>query len=210
VTTPALREAARAIVLDPDDRVVLLRYDENGAFWATPGGSLEPGETHLHAVIRELREELGIQHVDLGPHLATRIKDHPVAGRNVRQAEQYYLARVRPENVQPLSAANSDNIQEWRWWTLAELRPLPAGPYLHPGTVARVARHHARTERPAIVEVAHSPALLPGDRNRPASYIRTSYRAGPTFRRHHAAPRNSFQDLLSKSPNKSRKAIAGG
>ncbi len=116
-----LREAARAIVLGPDDRVMLLRYDENGGFWATPGGSLEPGETHRQAVVRELREELGIRHVALGPHLATRTKDHPVAGQDVRQAEHYYLARVQPENVQPQSAANPDNIQEWRWWTLAEL-----------------------------------------------------------------------------------------
>jgi 8-oxo-dGTP pyrophosphatase MutT (NUDIX family) len=71
VTTPALREAARAIVLDPDDRVMLLRYDENGGFWATPGGSLEPGETHRQAVTRELREELGIQHVTLLPDPGT-------------------------------------------------------------------------------------------------------------------------------------------
>lgn len=121
MTAPALREAARAVVLDPDDRVMLLRYDENGGFWATPGGSLEPGEDHQQAVIRELREELGVGDVELGPHLATRTKDHQVAGRDVRQAERYYLARVRPENVQPQSAANPDNIREWRWWSLAEL-----------------------------------------------------------------------------------------
>lgn len=121
MTAPALREAARAIVLDPDDRVMLLRYDENGGFWATPGGSLEPGETPRQAVIRELREELGVRHVDLGPHLATRTKDHQVAGRDVSQAERYYLARVRPENVDPQAAASPDNIQEWRWWSLAEL-----------------------------------------------------------------------------------------
>lgn len=28
---------------------------------------------------------------------------------------------MQPENVLPQSAANPDNIQEWRWWTLAEL-----------------------------------------------------------------------------------------
>ncbi|MFD8133653.1 MULTISPECIES: hypothetical protein [unclassified Streptomyces] len=39
-STPPLREAARAIVMDADDRVLLLRYDENQGFWATPGGSL--------------------------------------------------------------------------------------------------------------------------------------------------------------------------
>jgi 8-oxo-dGTP pyrophosphatase MutT (NUDIX family) len=33
-------------VLDQDDRIMLLRYDENGGFWATSGGSLESGETH--------------------------------------------------------------------------------------------------------------------------------------------------------------------
>ena len=92
MTTPALREAARAIVLDPDDRVMLLRYDENGGFLATPGGSLEPGETYRQAVIRELREELGVQHVDLSPHLGTRTKNHQFASRNVRQAERHYLA----------------------------------------------------------------------------------------------------------------------
>lgn len=120
MTAPVLREAARAIVLDPDGRVMLLRYDENGGFWATRAGHLNRRDPR-QAVIRELREELGVRHVDFGPHLATRTKDHQVAGREVRQAEQYYLARVRPENVHPQSAANPDNIQEWRWWSLAEL-----------------------------------------------------------------------------------------
>lgn len=100
---------------------MLLRYEENGGFWATPGGSLEPGEDHRRAVVRELREELGVGDVDLGPHLATRTKDHQVAGQVVRQAERYYLARVRPENVDPRSASSPDNIREWRWWSLAEL-----------------------------------------------------------------------------------------
>jgi 8-oxo-dGTP pyrophosphatase MutT (NUDIX family) len=121
VTTPAPREAARAILLDDDDRIMLLRYDENGGFWATPGGSLEPGETHPQAIARELREELGIADVTLGPHLATRVKDHPVAGQAVRQAERYYLARVHAETVAPSSATQTDNIQEWRWWTLPEI-----------------------------------------------------------------------------------------
>jgi 8-oxo-dGTP pyrophosphatase MutT (NUDIX family) len=100
---------------------MLLRYDENGGFWATPGGSLEPGETHRQAVLRELREELGIQNVALGPHLATRTKEHLVAGRAVRQAERYYLARIPSAAVRPDSATQTDNIRESRWWTLAEM-----------------------------------------------------------------------------------------
>jgi 8-oxo-dGTP pyrophosphatase MutT (NUDIX family) len=108
-------------VLDQDDRIMLLRYDENGGFWATPGGSLEPGETRPQAIARELREELGIADAALGPCLATRVKDHPVAGRAVRQAERYYLARVHAGTVAPAFATQTDNIREWRWWTLPEI-----------------------------------------------------------------------------------------
>lgn len=123
-STPPLREAARAIVLDADLRVLLLRYDENGGFWATPGGSLEEGEDHAAATLRELREELGIDEatVELGVQLAERSKDHLVGGREVRQVERYFLARVSPGDVNPERATQPDNIREYRWWTQGELR----------------------------------------------------------------------------------------
>ena len=121
MTTPAPRDAARAVLLDERDRVMLLRYDENGGFWATPGGKLEAGETHPQAVAREISEELGIRAVDVGPHLATRVKDHLVGGRPVRQAERYYLARADSASVAVAAATQPDNIRDRRWWTLAEL-----------------------------------------------------------------------------------------
>ena len=80
---------------------MLLRYEENEGFWATPGGSLEPGESHERALARELHEELGIREAEIGPHLATRIKDHLAAGQPVRQAERCYLVRVPAEAVSP-------------------------------------------------------------------------------------------------------------
>ncbi|MGW3461457.1 NUDIX hydrolase [Streptomyces olivaceoviridis] len=122
--TPPLREAARAIVLSADNRVLLLRYDENGGFWATPGGSLEDGENHATATLRELSEELGTddEAVELGAQLAERDKDHLVGGRHVRQVEKYFLTRVSATNVDPDRASQPDNIRAHRWWTLAELR----------------------------------------------------------------------------------------
>ncbi|MEH0420517.1 NUDIX hydrolase [Streptomyces sp. B21-083] len=123
-STPPLREAARAIVMDAADRVLLLRYDENGGFWATPGGSLEPGEDHATATLRELGEELGVEKtaIELGPQLAERTKDHLVGGREVRQVERYFLTRVSTTDIDPARATQPDNIREHRWWTLAELR----------------------------------------------------------------------------------------
>ncbi|MET7826967.1 NUDIX domain-containing protein [Streptomyces sp. NPDC005386] len=123
-STPPLREAARAVLLDAEQRVLLLRYEENGGFWATPGGSLEEGETYAIATFRELREELGVDEkaVELGPQLAERSKDHLVGGREVRQVERYFLARVTESDVDPSRATQPDNIRAYRWWTPAELR----------------------------------------------------------------------------------------
>jgi hypothetical protein len=121
VTAPAPREAARAVLLDPGDRVMLLRYGENGGFWAHPGRSARtrrdpPGGLGL-GTARGTRHQA--RHARPAP--GHRGKEHLVAGRPVRQAERYYLARIPAEAVRPGSATQRDNIRESRWWTLAEL-----------------------------------------------------------------------------------------
>jgi len=63
-----IRPAARAIVLDPDDRILLVRFlfPTGKTFWATPGGGVEAGESSEEAIRRELARDL----VDNGPPLA--------------------------------------------------------------------------------------------------------------------------------------------
>lgn len=40
--------------------LLLRRIASHGGFWQSVTGSLEPGETHLQAAVREVREETGI------------------------------------------------------------------------------------------------------------------------------------------------------
>ncbi|MGH2533101.1 MAG: NUDIX domain-containing protein [Thermomicrobiales bacterium] len=82
------RPTARVILLDHEGRVLLFQLaDPNvaepdspheslrrGLFWCTPGGGVEPGETHEEAARRELWKETGITNVQLGPRVFTREK----------------------------------------------------------------------------------------------------------------------------------------
>ncbi|GIH00125.1 hypothetical protein Pma05_66970 [Plantactinospora mayteni] len=54
----------RAILLDEDDRLVLIKRTKPGQapYWTTPGGGLESTDASLEAALRrELREELGAE-----------------------------------------------------------------------------------------------------------------------------------------------------
>ncbi len=122
-----LRRAGRVIVLDPGDRVLLLRYDEPppaGRHWATPGGGLDPGESYADAAGRELAEETGWHDIALlgEVHQHMRLILHD--GRQLRQHERLFLARtgqVRRKLGDVAAMHASDGIAAWRWWTLAEL-----------------------------------------------------------------------------------------
>jgi 8-oxo-dGTP pyrophosphatase MutT (NUDIX family) len=120
---PELRVAARAIVLDPDDRVllVLFRNPHSGAaWWATPGGALDPGETHEDALRRELREEAGIR-AEIGPCVWTREHTFEWGERLVRQVERYFLVRVESDEVAPQADLAAEDVHDVRWWRLDEV-----------------------------------------------------------------------------------------
>lgn len=58
-----------AAIIDPERKLLLLTQRDHGTshggLWVTPGGKVEPGETHRAALERELREELGVSVDDL-------------------------------------------------------------------------------------------------------------------------------------------------
>jgi ADP-ribose pyrophosphatase YjhB (NUDIX family) len=119
-----LRQGARAIVLDQNDRVLLVRFVlPHTELWAPPGGGVDRGETAEQAIVRELAEECGLRGFELGPCIWTRTRwvQWP---RWAGQSERIFLVRTAAFEPAPEWTAEelaAENVHEQRWWTLDEL-----------------------------------------------------------------------------------------
>lgn len=76
-----LVEVAAAVLQRPDGTFLLAQRPSDkiwAGYWEFPGGKLEPGESAYHALVRELKEELGITVETAYPWL-TRVFTYPHA-----------------------------------------------------------------------------------------------------------------------------------
>jgi 8-oxo-dGTP pyrophosphatase MutT (NUDIX family) len=122
---PVERRAVRALCVDADGRVLLVRFQHpvsGDAWWATVGGGIDEGETDEQALRRELLEEAGIDEpFELGPIVYTREATFPWAKRIYLQREQFHVVRVDAHEPKPTIDVAAEGVTEVRWWTPAEL-----------------------------------------------------------------------------------------
>jgi 8-oxo-dGTP diphosphatase len=129
------RVSARVVVVDPDDRVLLIRHHAEGReFYVLPGGRVEPGETAAEAAAREVLEETGLR-VDIGDllwvreYLPDRHLGHPHHRTRMQQLQLYFSARVVTADATP--ATGPDSTQSAVVWrplaSLGDLVLLPLG-----------------------------------------------------------------------------------
>ena len=65
-------------LVDPNCRVLLQRRRadrQHGGLWEFPGGKLEPGETAIAGLLREIKEELGLRLVEEAVEWLARAED---------------------------------------------------------------------------------------------------------------------------------------
>ena len=129
--TAIVRPGARVILLDAEDRVLLIRSEWDGRWlWFTPGGALDGDETAEACARREMSEETGLEadEATWGPCVWRRRWVWYWAKRDTwyDTREDFFVARLdRPGPPIDTQGADDEEILalgEARWWRLEDLR----------------------------------------------------------------------------------------
>ncbi len=124
---PHLRHSARALIVDPVGRVLLFRsvLPDGLSLWFTPGGGVDPGESALQALHRELAEETGLVLDADPPHVWRQrvvARDHMPGFDGV--VNDYFLVRAPafdPAGTFSPAKLLAEDLHEHRWWSSAEI-----------------------------------------------------------------------------------------
>lgn len=153
---PRIRLRAAAIVCRAGQ--VLLHRAEGDAFWAVPGGGIEPGESAAQALVREMHEELGVQVVT--GTLACVVENFFTYDGVAYHETGLYL-NAEPASGSLLHASSGPYLGaegrrrlEFAWFGAADLAGLDLRPMFLREALAAVMRRHPEDPWP-VQHVVH-------------------------------------------------------
>lgn len=127
----SIKVAVSALVQDEQGRILLIRRSDNGKY-SVPGGGLEAGETVAQAVVREVREETGIE-VDVTELVGVFSNPEHVIAYDDGEVRQEFSICFR---AQPIGGKlrTSEESSEVEWVRPAELSERD----IHPSILLRI------------------------------------------------------------------------
>jgi 8-oxo-dGTP pyrophosphatase MutT (NUDIX family) len=170
------RKGARVLVLDEDERVLLIRGFDPGQdvapWWFTPGGGVDEGETHVEAAHRELWEETGYRGAELLGPVWFRSVEFWFLDEWYAQDEVFFLTRV--PHFDPVFTGWTDierkSMIDAKWWSLDELDGTEENIYPHAlGRELRRMLREGLPDEPYDVGGDHPRTDMPDERKKPES-----------------------------------------
>lgn len=122
----SLRQAVRALMIDPADRILMVQLSfPDWTGWVLPGGGMEEGEDHITALHRELAEETGVPQVFVGPPVwRRRHYNRRIMFGFAGQEELVFLVPCHHFEIAPalsMEQLRAEGLVAHRWWTVDEL-----------------------------------------------------------------------------------------
>ena len=114
---PLPHHVVSSAIIHKDQRVLIAQRPPDGllgGMWEFPGGKQETGETIQQCIVRELKEELGIN-IEIGAFLVT-VKH---AYSHFTMEMHTYFAKIKSGRPRPL------HCQDYRWVKISDLREVP-------------------------------------------------------------------------------------
>jgi ADP-ribose pyrophosphatase YjhB (NUDIX family) len=110
------RLGAAAVILDEQERVLLVKHTYGRFNWELPGGATEPGESVEQTVVREVREETGL---DVTAERITGIYYDP------EHDMHHFVLRCRKRDDAATPYPDQSEISHLDYWPIDSLpRPI--------------------------------------------------------------------------------------
>ena len=130
------RKIVVGLIISSDNKIFQGRKDRakggvySGAMWHIPGGGIEEGETMEEALIREMKEETGIDITNAKYELIDDVgkgeaeKTLPT-GETVHVKMDFYTYKIElPTTADETNVTLDDDLDEYTWSTREELKDM--------------------------------------------------------------------------------------
>ncbi|MGW0247967.1 NUDIX hydrolase [Nocardia goodfellowii] len=127
----SIKVAVSALVRDPQGRILMIHRTDNDLY-SIPGGGLEAGETVSQAVVREVKEETGIDVRVTGLIGVFSNPDHVIAYSDGEVRQEFSIAfTAEPVGGQLRTSSESKSVQ---WVAPEDIKSLD----IHPSILLRI------------------------------------------------------------------------
>ena len=125
---PILMVGAAILVLDEQNRLLMMKRSDNGC-WGLPGGATEPGEVVEDAVKRETREEVNLE---IGEMSLFGVFSGPELYYKYPNGDEVYNVSIIYSSCDWRGEIElNDEHSEWSWFSVSEI-PEEISPPIKP------------------------------------------------------------------------------
>ena len=125
-----LRNGVGIVVLNSANKVFVgKRIDNPKKFWQMPQGGIDPGEEYFSAALRELKEETGIENVELIKEIdETLTYELPSnllgiiwKGKYRGQKQRWFIVRFKGNDSEINLKTHKPEFLDWKWIDIDEI-----------------------------------------------------------------------------------------